>query len=146
MSRIELPDDAWAEIRDPKKVPERLRRPAKAASFEMYQSRQKALEETASTTTPAAPEGAGAWGAPPTPEPTVEIDDGTSYTLEQIQASVDAGIIALVSAWSFGDEVSEDVLLDLPSDAYDALVTEVTPLIGEMFQTLEPSTDPASPS
>lgn len=145
MSRIELPDGEWAELRDPKKVPERLRRPAKAASFEMYRTRQKQLEETASTASPAAP-AAGAWGAPPEDEVAPPVDDGTGYSLDQITASVDAGIVALVASWSFGDVVTEDTLLDLPSDAYDAIVAAVTPMIAEMFQTMEPSTDPASPS
>ena len=145
MSRIELPDGEWAEIRDPKKVPERLRRPAKAASYEIYQSSRKALEGTASTATPEAPP-SDAWGAPPVVEMPSAEETALTIDLDQIEASVDAGIVALVSSWSFGDTVSLDALLDLPGDAYDALQAAITPLIGEMFQSLEPSTDPETPS
>ena len=38
LTRINLPDDEWADIRDPKKVPERLRRPVRQAAITLQQS------------------------------------------------------------------------------------------------------------
>ena len=147
MSRIDLPDGAWAEIRNPKKVPERLRRPAKVASYEYGQSRRAALEQAASTASPAAPENAGAWGAPPEAEVAAVVEDAdVEYDVTLLQATVDTGVVALVASWSFGDVVSLDALLDLPGDAYDVLCEAVMPLIGEMFVDLDESVEPDSPS
>jgi hypothetical protein len=85
----------WVELRDPKKVPEKLRRPVKYAVF-------------ASQNVAAAVEAK-----------TLTVDQFVS-----VDALTDAAIVALVAEWSFEQPLTGDGLLDLPGDAYDA-VTEL---------------------
>ena len=145
MAHFPLPDDNYAELREAKKIPERLRRPVRTTAIAL----QRTLPEDqrykpAVTVEPLkAPEAdaetQAAFGAPPIDElvesagdsqvPVVNGTDGplvlpTDEQQEAADAYNVALIVAFVSEWSFGP-VNNDTAENLPGDAYDALLEEV---------------------
>lgn len=114
--RLDLPDGAWAEVRDPKQVPERLRRPvsraAAAAAATGFDAEHMA-----------------------TPE---QIDAITSLN--------DHVIRALVASWSFEAEVSVESILDLPAAAYDALAAHAAKQVLALMPDFGPNPDPKAPT
>src|ERR1019366_1483900 len=74
-----------------------------------------------------------AFGAPPIDVLVAESvdDDDESLPTDEEQAAVDAYnevvVLAVVTAWSFGD-VTVETILDLPGDAYDILVLRIREL------------------
>lgn len=116
MIRVELPDGAWAELQDPRKVPERARRPVLTAQAGLQ---QYVTGETL-TTSPAA--------------------------LQAFSELNDAMAVALVERWSYPDPVSLDGVLGLPGDAYDALREAVAPFATALLPDFSPSTDKGSPT
>ena len=115
--RLELPDGQWAELAEPRKVPERKRRPYTTAAASMG---------PATMVDPAT-------GA-------VRID--SAETKEQMDAVLDALILALVVAWSYGVEVTLEAVQDLPGDAYDALRNACLEHAGELMPDYGASPDP----
>ncbi len=110
----------WVTLRDPKMVPERLRRPimAQAASIQ-----QVARELTTS------------------------IDTDSMASKESVLSLYDFNdlvAIALISAWSWDAPVTVESLQDLPGSEYDEIQKLVSPLIGELMPNFEP--DPAADS
>jgi hypothetical protein len=110
----------WVMLRDPKMVPERLRRPimAQAASIQ-----QVARELTAS------------------------IDTDSAASKESVLSLYDFNdlvAVALISAWSWDAPVTVESLQDLPGSEYDEIQKLVSPLIGELMPNFEP--DPAADS
>lgn len=96
MTHILLPDDAWADLADPRKVTERTRKPVMRAMAALLAYRNTAAVDPAAVTV--------------TPE---EMDLVTGLT--------EAVMVAMVTGWSFPAEISLDGLQDLPGDAYDQL-------------------------
>lgn len=114
MSRIELPDNQWAELADPRKVSERKRRPWLDAMSEFYDSRS-----------------------------TTEGGDRIGAAQQKLwNAAARLAMECMVSSWSFGTEITLDALLDLPLDAFDALQVAVTPLAMQMLPDYSPDPDP----
>ncbi len=126
---IQLSADNWAELRDPRDISERLRRPIVRAITRVSREGWLAIQ---------APPEQGPDGNPLPPRLPAE-------DLEAFGEANDAGIVALVKAWSYPAPVSIDAVLDLPAADYDRLRAAVAPLIGEMFTSFEPSQDPDSP-
>lgn len=137
LTRIELPDDEWADIRDPKKVSERLRRPVRQAAIALQQSlpedqRRANLKVAEKALGEAEPEVQAAFGAPPIDDLVAEEEAKKQelFLPDEIQqANVDAYnealLLSVVAAWSFGDTVDVESLRDLPGDAYDVLLETV---------------------
>ncbi len=110
----------WVMLRDPKMVPERLRRPimAQAASIQ-----QVARELTTS------------------------IDAESSASKESVLSLYDFNdlvAIALISEWSWDAPVTVEALQDLPGSEYDEIQKLVSPLIGDLMPDFTP--DPAADS
>lgn len=122
MSRIDVPN-GWVELREPEAVPERLRRPVVQAITAMA-SDSAAVQ---------------AIQAADTPEDAAEHVPALMGAMSAMQ---DAAIVALVSAWSFGDTVTLDALLDLPGGTYDAISTLCMPLMEKMLPDFGPDPDP----
>ena len=138
LERFELPDGDWADLRDPKKTPERLRRPVRQAAISLQKlvpDDQKKPEVVVSVPSELAePEVQSAFGTPPIDaliEEAKPDEEEDTLPSEEEQAAVDAYnevvILAVVTAWSFGDVTLEGVR-DLPGDAYDALVLHIREL------------------
>lgn len=137
MARLELSDDAWAELYASKKIPERARRPIQRAAVAL----QRAMPEKGSATVstkPAVTAGAeveatpeaAAFGAPPVEqivaqatEDPILLKDLTDEALAGLDAFNDALILGYTKEWSYG-AVTEEVLIDLPGDAFDELLAE----------------------
>ena len=119
MARHEI-GDGWVELRDPKHVSERNRRPiiAKATSMKAVADR-------------------------------VTSDD-ESFTEDEflsLYAFNDLVAVALIREWSFDVPVTLDGLLDLPAGDYDAVLKLTAPLVTELMPSFEPDPDnPDSPT
>jgi hypothetical protein len=124
---VNLPDDEWADLRHPRKVPERLRRQVTMASAALgLDVDLKAVGDA-------------------------ENDDEALKLLgigglEQSNDVNDLGVVAFVEAWSFDAPITIDSVRDLPADVYDALRTIVAPLIPLMHVNAEPSPEAGSPT
>ncbi len=136
--RIELPDDDWAEIRDPRKVPERLRRPVREAAINLQRSlpedQRRGTVKVEEPLKEAEEETQSAFGAPPIDglvEEVESISDLPFLPSTEQQGFVDdyneALLLSVVTAWSFG-EVTREVLQDIPGDAFDELLDTVRKL------------------
>lgn len=156
LTRINLPDGEYADIRDPKKVPERLRRPVRQAAITLQQSmpedqRRATLKVAAKALDTADPN--PAFGAPPIDalvEEEAEKADELYLPGTEQQANVDAYnealILSVTVAWSFGDTINVEAVRDLPGDAYDELL-EVIREFGAEVEGSDDSlaTDPSTP-
>ena len=136
--KITLPDGGWASLRDPKKVPERLRRPLVTLQRRMLGTDMaKAFEGV---------------------DDVKSLDESKALDLlRPIIASEDYGmlddindllIVALVEEWSFDLPITVEGSLDLPGDARDALIAACQPLVGPLTGQVEEAdiTDPTSPT
>ena len=154
--RLELPDGAWAEIRDPKKAPERLRQPVRAAALELQRSlpedQRRGSVKVSEPEQTAELEVQSAFGAPPV-EGLVDVSsDPPSTFLPSVENSELADeynyvlICSVVTAWSFGD-VTREVALDLPGDAFDELMSTIRALDKEASDGSDDSlaSDPSAP-
>jgi hypothetical protein len=120
-TKLPLPDEGWVLLRDPAKVPERLRRPVTNMAAGLQP------EITAAT---------GDEG-----DPTLTAD-----VLARFQALNDLVIVALVAEWSFEGPVSVEAVGDLPGDAYDVLRRETAKWVNDLIPDFSPDPDPASPT
>lgn len=125
MGRLDLPDDAWAELHAPRKVQERKRRRYILAMTAMSAS---------TAALPKLPDG--------TPDP-------AGFGPEQ-QALADAAFdeltVCLVAAWSFDLPIAVESLLELPGDAFDALRKACMDLAPELVPDYSVSPDPKASS
>lgn len=143
--RINLPDGEWADIRDPKKVPERLRRPVREAALNLQQSlpedqRRTTVKVSDEPEHVAEEDVQSAFGAPPVEallEQTAEEDKKKAEYLptaeQQELADVynEVLIASVVVAWSYEEAVTIEAIRDLPGDAYDELLSEIRKLGAE---------------
>lgn len=139
VERVILPDDAWADVRDPKKVPERLRRPVREAAINLQRSipEDQRKSKVVASKTPdvvADDDTQAAFGAPPVEALAAESEDKAETTflptIEQqrfVDAYNEALLMSVVTGWSFG-EVTIPVLQDIPGDAMDELLEAVRKL------------------
>lgn len=128
--KLDLPDGDWAMLRDPAKVPERLRRPVAIASTGLFAD-IRAAKAMAS----------------------IDVDDvqAVADTLDgdlfdRFQALNDLVIVALVSEWSFELPISVEAVGELPADAYDLLRRETARDVSALMPDFSPSPDPSSPT
>lgn len=142
--RIELPEDNWAELRDPSEVPERLRRPI----VECY---SRVAKETFNLIESMGPDQIAKAVASDNPE---DLDAKAYELYRQIPPAEKAALFetndhcinAMVKEWSFELPCTIDGVLDLPHDSYDALKVACAPVVKDLFVKFSPSADPKSPT
>ena len=133
--RIDLPNDNWAELREPSEVSERGRRPVVSSLNRVSQAGWKALESMSATQVKdaVATDDKEATGLP-------------SADLEAIATANDHCIVALVREWSYKLPLTIDGCLDLPGPAYDKLRDACAPAVQSLFVSFEPTVnEPDSP-
>jgi len=116
--RIELPDGAWAELRSPRSVPERLRRPVTKIMFEISQQQTENINNDF-------------------------VDPEMVMVYSELN---DLLIVARVAAWSYDLPISKDSVLDLPGDAYEILQAKAAESLTEMIPNFGQSSDQESPT
>jgi hypothetical protein len=116
MPNIDVPN-GWIELRDPKLVSERLRRPIMAKASQLSASSNKAAEG--------------------------EVDADSLNGMFEFN---DLLAVALVKAWSFEEPITVDGMLDLPTASYDAIQKIVAPLLSELLPSFEASPEADSPT
>lgn len=141
ITRHLLAAGAWADLRDPQDVSERLRRPVRAIQMRLAkdpafagvvaEAKDKGVKALEDIDESAAVQMATAMG------------DESMELMEELN---DRLILSRVAGWSFEAEITADGLLDLPGAAYDTLkeLCAKGGLDGEA--DFSPSTDPASPT
>lgn len=140
MTRHDLTSGGWVELRPAKAVPERLRRPVKTRMTRLLAN--KAFAETVGM---AQADGLASLQ---------DIDDERATELvEQMADSLplldevnDLVVVARVAAWSYGDSVTVDALLDLPGDVYDELRALCAAGVADLMPDFGPSQDEKSPT
>lgn len=145
--RVDLPRGAYAILRDPELVPDRLRRP-------IARLRRRAM--------------AAALGAGLTPEMARDLaetgngdgaeaaaaDKRVAVVLRMVEADAaglddelaDAMVAALVTDWSYAEPITADSVADLPGAALDVLARECVRLLPRLFPSFEPTVDESSPT
>ena len=116
--RIELPDGAWAELRNPRSVPERLRRPVTKMMFQISQQQTETINNDF-------------------------VDPEMVLVYSELN---DLLIVARVAAWSYDLPISVDSVLDLPGDAYEILQAKAAESMTEMIPNFGQSSDQESPT
>jgi hypothetical protein len=153
-----LPDSQWVELRDPRKVPERLRRPVRLAALALTRTipedrRKPVIKVSEEPEQTADEETQAAFGAPPI-EALVEEAKAEEETIElptdEQQCALDtyneALLFAVIVAWSYPDEITLDSIRNLDGDVYDELVKEVRRLNqGDESEEQSLDSDPTSP-
>jgi hypothetical protein len=122
MTKIALPDGGWANLRDPKAVTERLRRPVTRLAAGLHAS--------------------GALKG-------IDGENGEGLTVEALDGMSDlndAICLALVDSWSYDLPVTADGLLDLPGAVYDSLREQASKFTTALLPDFTPTTDGDSPS
>lgn len=133
-TRIELPEGEWADLYDPTKVPERKRRPVVRALVSFMRDRAEHTPPDFDAGDLGDEDKAAVLAAKLDPALIASADDLN-----------DAVVIALVREWSFG-EVTAEVLLDLPSDAYKELSAACAPHLNGMMPQFGVDPDPKATS
>jgi hypothetical protein len=111
MERINI-SGGWIELRDPKEVPEKLRRPVVEKSVSLQDVVGKDEEGL------------------------------TSDDLSSLFGLNDLIAVALVSSWSFEHPVTLDGLLELSGAAYDDILRIVAPKTAELMPNFGVNPDP----
>lgn len=132
MSRVELPDGAWAELHAPRKVQERKRR--------RYIQAMTAMTQSVQSLPKLPPDAVDADGKSIGGTPDMAFFGPEQQALSD--AAFDELTCCLVSAWSFDLPVAVESLLDLPTDAFDALRKACMELGGELVPDYSASPDP----
>lgn len=119
--RVELPGGEWVELRDPRRVTERERRPLKRRFVALAQAGEPGASATVAT--PLAPQLGG--GKHSVADVAAKFSALEEFTTEMA--------MFFITAWSYGSEATEDSLLDLPADVYDAIDTAVSERLRVLF-------------
>ena len=139
-TRIDLPNGAWAELRDADEVTERQRRPITRAMRGVRPEIVERQQEAAKLDDE--PDGS------PTPEKRRALArlqfEMTNEEADAYQDATDLATVALVASWSFPHAVTLDGVLDLPAKTLDALRMAVSERVSALF--LDASPDPNLPA
>lgn len=116
--RHDLPSGGWIEVRDPRRVPEKMRRPVKAAIMTL----------------------ARAGG--------LKADELSVEMIGMADVIDDLAIVALVSEWSFERPITVETVGELEGDDYDEVRRILAPHVKELMPRFDPSgvKDPKAPT
>ena len=103
----------WIELRDPKAVPERLRRPV----FQKSMESANFAKET-------------------------DMENVGADAIELLSDFNDLLSVAMVEKWSFSEVVSIEEMLNLPSRAYDDIRQAVAPFVNDLIPDFGVDPDP----
>lgn len=132
MTRVDLSDGNWAELREPEQVSERLRRPIQRAlarvsvqTWEVVLAAKRRRDGDEAQVVEA------------------EVSDRDFDSLNEAN---DHCIVALVAAWSFPNPITLESVLDLPSRDYAVLRERCAPAVGSLFVSFDPTPELQSPT
>lgn len=126
---IELQEDQWAIIRNPRMVSEKRRRALLASATGSAAVREELTAIVAANKAQDA--------LPEDQRDPQLVPQPTSAVMDNITHTVDLLILALVRAWSYGP-VNEGILLDLPAPDYDVLEAITAPLYNAVMPNFNP--------
>ncbi|MGW7424427.1 hypothetical protein ACWGJB_31100 [Streptomyces sp. NPDC054813] len=141
ITRHQMPDQGWADLREPAEVPERLRRPVRTIQMKLAQN-----PAFANVVKDAQAKGVKALN---------DIDEAQAVEMASVMGDEALGlmddlndrlIISRVAGWSYGDEVSLDALQDLPGSVYDKLKEMCAEGALDGGPDFSPSTEADSPT
>lgn len=141
ITRHQMPDDGWADLRETADVPERLRRPVRTIQMKLAQN--PAFKDVVDD---AKKKGVKAME---------DIDEAQAVEMASVMGDEalalmddlnDRLIISRVAGWSYSDEVTLDTLQDLPGAVYDKLKEMCAEGALAGGPDFSPSTDADSPT
>lgn len=120
MPRIDLPDSQWADVReDLGKAPRRLAKEIGAA-----QAALASLPSFAAVRNAARAAGEDGVESAAADLSTQIAPDDIPAMMPLMDRMREAQVLALVTAWSYGPDVTASALDEIPEDAFDILVAE----------------------
>lgn len=137
---IELPEGEWAVLYSPRRVPERRKRLV-----------LEAMASLSDTVVQAAMNAAQEQMTADEAEGVLTRMSLSGPDLVPMMDVFDAGVVALVKEWSYGEDITRDALLDLPSEDCDMLREACAPFIEDLSVGFKPQVDatrssPTTPS
>lgn len=72
----------------------------------------------------------------------IDAEENMADSIDFYSQFNDLLAMALVSSWSFGEQVTLDALLDLPAGTYDAIRELVSPFVTDLMPDFGASPDP----
>ena len=116
MQRKNLKSGAWADLREPADVPERLRRPVRR--IQMLLAQNTAFSGVVKD---AAAKGAASVRDIAEDQAVQMVTAMGEQAFDLMDQLNDRAVLARVAGWSFGPDVTLDALLDLTAGDYDEL-------------------------
>ncbi len=141
MTRHQLPDDQWVEVRDPRAVTYRQRKPLVVPYERLRRAYRDALTPAEM---PSSPKPLAAGEEPEPVRVTLVVDTDLVDDNEQVTVNL---ALALVEAWSFGPPpTTADDVLDLPGTVFDELDAVLWGYLPSLFMNTSVSSDEKSPT
>lgn len=141
MQRKHLKSGAWADLREPADVPERLRRPVRR--IQMLLAQNPAFADVVKDATAKGVAAVRDIAENQAAQMVTKMGETAFDLMDQLN---DRAVLARVAGWSFGPEVTLDALLDLPAADYDELRELCAEGALETGPDFSPSQDEASPT
>lgn len=141
ITRHQLPGGAWADLRDPAEVPERLRRPVRR--IQMLLAKDPAFSGVVQA---AKDKGIQAMEDVTEDQAVAMAADMGEDAIDRMDQLNDLLVISRVAGWSYEAPVSMEALQDLPGAVYDRLRELCADGAMESGPDFSPSTDPESPT
>lgn len=142
---VPLSDGKSAELRDPKELSERQRRPLGKLMALVSPEGQDALEASRLLGEDGKPETKKKLTAAERKELQAKVRFAAA-DIDVLNELNDQAIVAFVKHWTREEAVTIDNVLELPTPDYDALRAAVAPLTAEVFVNFKASKDSSSPT
>lgn len=143
--REQLPEGAWADLRDPTDIPERLRRPIRRIQMRLARDPAFAgvIEEAQTKGIEAVQAAVAGADEAEAFRLAASMGDDAMDLMDDLN---DRAVLARVIGWSFGPDVTLDTLQELPGPLYDRLRELCAEGVLSEGTSFDPSPDPASPT
>jgi hypothetical protein len=141
ITRHQLADGAWADLRAMDDTPERLRRPVRTIQMKLAQN--PAFAEVVKDAKAGGVQGLQDIDEARAVQMATAMGDDA---LQQMDELNDRLIISRVAGWSYGSEVTIDALQDLPGRVYDELKALCAEGALQSGPDFSPSTEADSPT
>ena len=133
-NRVSLPNGAWADFRPVSDITERMRRPIKKLSTQLFAHPEFAQAIQS------------AQGKELTQAEQLQLAGAMGDAFDVLEELQDRLVCAAVRGWSYPQEITPDGLLDLPGAALDALREYAGPYQTGLNPSFEPTPEADTPT
>jgi len=141
ITRQTLPNDGWADLRDPAEVPERLRRPVR--HIQMRLAKDPAFTSVVAKAKTDGVAAVADIGEDDAVQMATAMGEDAMTLMDDLNDRI---VLSRVAGWSYGPDVTLAALQDLPGAVYDRLREVCADGALEQGPDFSPSPDPQSPT